>query len=102
VTAVKATTRRVDVLPDREAETLATLLQAHPGVRIICRDRAGDAAAGGRRKVRRIPRVMTADAAAARDSVVRLAEARFDVAVFGHGPAVRSRAVDRFKELAAA
>jgi glyoxylase-like metal-dependent hydrolase (beta-lactamase superfamily II) len=63
---------------------------------------AGDTAVGGRRKVRRTPRVMTADAAAARDSVARLAEARFDVAVFGHGPAVRSHAVDRFKELAAA
>src|SRR5437764_880047 len=34
--------------------------------------------------------------------VAHLAEARFDVAVFGHGRAVRGRAVDGFKELAAA
>jgi hypothetical protein len=45
---------------------------------------------------------MTADAAAARSSLARPAEARFDVAVFGHGPAVREHAVDRFKELVAA
>lgn len=60
----------------------------------------GDAAGGGRRRVRPTPRVMTADAAAARASLVRLAEAHFDVAVFGHGPAVRGHAADRFKELA--
>jgi glyoxylase-like metal-dependent hydrolase (beta-lactamase superfamily II) len=63
----------------------------------------GDAAAGGgRRGVRRTPRVMTADAEAARASLARLAEARFDIAVFGHGRAVRGHAVDRFKELATA
>ena len=62
----------------------------------------GDAAVGGRRGVRRTPRVMTTDAAAARSSLARLAEAHFDVAVFGHGPAVRDHAVDRFKELATA
>jgi glyoxylase-like metal-dependent hydrolase (beta-lactamase superfamily II) len=62
----------------------------------------GDAAAGGRRRVRRTPRVMSADADTARSSLVRLAGARFDVAVFGHGPAVRGHAVDRFKELARA
>jgi glyoxylase-like metal-dependent hydrolase (beta-lactamase superfamily II) len=61
----------------------------------------GDAAAGGRRRVRHAPRVMTADMAAARASVARLAEEHFDVAVFGHGRAVRGHAVDRFKELAA-
>jgi glyoxylase-like metal-dependent hydrolase (beta-lactamase superfamily II) len=63
---------------------------------------AGDAAAGGRRGVRRTPRVMTADADAARASLARLAEARFDIAVFGHGRAVRGHAVDRFKELVTA
>jgi glyoxylase-like metal-dependent hydrolase (beta-lactamase superfamily II) len=63
---------------------------------------AGDAAAGGRRTVRRPPRMMTADSAAARSSLARLAEARFDVAVFGHGPAVRDQAVERFKKAAAA
>jgi transposase len=33
--------RPVDVLADRTAQTLTSWLQAHPGVEIVCRDRAG-------------------------------------------------------------
>jgi glyoxylase-like metal-dependent hydrolase (beta-lactamase superfamily II) len=61
---------------------------------------AGDAASGGGGKVRRTPRMLTDDVAAAQASVARLAELEFEVAVFGHGSAVRDRAIDRFRELA--
>jgi glyoxylase-like metal-dependent hydrolase (beta-lactamase superfamily II) len=83
--------------PGHTAGHVSYLLDRGDGILFV-----GDAAGGGGTKVRHTPRSMTADAAAARASVAKLATLPYDVAVFGHGKAVVGGAVEKFRELAAA
>jgi glyoxylase-like metal-dependent hydrolase (beta-lactamase superfamily II) len=62
---------------------------------------AGDAASGGRNgAIHRSPRMVTEDRAAESASITKLADLRFDFAVFGHGGAISHDAAQRFRELA--
>ncbi|MER7049237.1 ISL3 family transposase [Streptomyces jumonjinensis] len=52
-----ASRRPVDVLPDHTADTFATWLREHPGVRMVCRDRGGAFAEAAERALPGVPQV---------------------------------------------
>lgn len=63
---------------------------------------AGDAARSGRTgRIQRGPKMVTEDSEAESASISRLADLKFDAAVFGHGRAISHDAARRFREFAA-
>jgi glyoxylase-like metal-dependent hydrolase (beta-lactamase superfamily II) len=61
---------------------------------------AGDVAGGGWRRLSTAPRMVTEDVEQVPRSIAKLAGLEFDTAVFGHGPAFRGRAVEKFRAYA--
>jgi glyoxylase-like metal-dependent hydrolase (beta-lactamase superfamily II) len=63
---------------------------------------AGDAARSKRTgRIQRGPKMVTEDSEAESASISRLADLKFDAAVFGHGRAISHDAARRFREFAA-
>jgi hypothetical protein len=78
----------IDLLPDREATTLQTWLQAHPGVEIISRDRAGNYAEGSRKGAPQAKQV-----ADRFHLLLNLSETMEDF-FHNHSPALKAAAID--------